>query len=128
MKLELVVNLTLQATHSLEEREEPHSHRWDIQIGLEGDLDRGRVVSLTEAQEVFNSILRPLQNTFLNKNEYLDASSRDCPTCENLAFYFHTQLEKLLPQLNPKSPPKLAFIQVGIWDEGVQLGFARLSV
>lgn len=128
MKLELVVNLTLKASHSLEEREEPHSHRWDIQVGLEGDLERGRIVSLTQAQESFNRVLQPIQDTFLNNNKYLDVNTRACPTCENLALFMLEQLQKPLKELNPITPPKLSFIQVGIWDEGIQLGFAKLSV
>jgi 6-pyruvoyl-tetrahydropterin synthase len=128
MKLELVVTLTLEATHSLEEREKPHSHRWDIQVGLKGDLERGRVVSLTHAQELLSSILKPLQNTFLNNNDYLDSETRACPTCENIALFLLNRLKEPLNQLNSKNPPALSFIQVGIWDKGVQLGFARLSL
>jgi len=128
MKLELVVTLTLEATHSLEEREKPHDHRWDIQVGLKGDLEKGRVVSLTHAQELLSSLLKPLQHTFLNNNEYLDKNARTCPTCENLALFLLDRLKEPLNQLNPKNPPAISFIQVGIWDEGVQLGFARLSL
>lgn len=128
MKLELAVNLTLTASHSLEEREAPHVHRWDIQVGLEGNLEQGRVVSLTQAQELFSSTLIPLQNTFLNNNNNLDESTRACPTCENLALFLLTRFGNQLNLLSKKNPPRLSFIQVGIWDEGVQLGFAKLSV
>jgi 6-pyruvoyl-tetrahydropterin synthase len=128
MKLELVVTLALEATHSLEEREKPHGHHWDIQVGLRGDLERGRVVSLTHAQELLSSILKPLQNTFLNNNDYLDSATRACPTCENIALFLLNRLKEPLTQLHSKNPPLLSFIQVGIWDEGVQLGFARLSL
>ncbi|NBX76518.1 MAG: hypothetical protein EBQ92_08180 [Proteobacteria bacterium] len=128
MKLELVVTLTLEATHRLEEREKPHPHRWDIQVGLRGDLEKGRVVSLTHAQELLSSILKPIQNTFLNENNNLNGETRACPTCENLALFLLNRLKEPLHQLNSKTPPAVSFIQVGIWDEGVQLGFARLSL
>ncbi|MFM8269455.1 MAG: 6-carboxytetrahydropterin synthase [Pseudomonadota bacterium] len=128
MKLELVVTLALNASHCLEERERPHPHRWDIQIGLEGDLNNGRVVSLTAAQELFGSTIAPLQNTFLNDNKVLDEGTRAQPTCENLALFLLSEIQPKLTLLGNGNPPQLSFIQVGIWDEGVQLGFAKLSV
>lgn len=128
MQLELVVTLNLVASHSLEEREAPHSHRWDIQIGLKGDLNQGRVVSLTEAQAIFQELLTPLQNSFLNNNSYLDAVVRAHPTCENLAFFLVGLFQKSLGQFKKTPTPILSFVQVGVWEDAGQLGFAKVSV
>lgn len=128
MQLELVVTLNLVASHSLEEREAPHSHRWDIQVGLKGDLNQGRVVSLIEAQSIFQELITPLQNGFLNNNEYLDGNCRAHPTCENLAFFLVNLFQKSLVQFKKTPAPVLSFVQVGVWEETGQLGFAKVSV
>ena len=128
MQLELVVTLNLVASHSLEEKEAPHSHRWDIQVGLKGDLNQGRVVSLIEAQSIFQELLTPLQSSFLNNNNYLDGSSRAHPTCENLAFFLVGLFQKSLVQFKKIPAPVLSFVQVGVWEETGQLGFAKVSV
>jgi len=128
MQLELVVILSLNASHALEEREEPHSHRWEIQVGLKGDLKRGRIVSLIEAQAIFQESLSPLTGTFLNDNKYLNQESRQEPTCENLALFLKNLFDKDLKNLDPSGVTQLSFVQVGIWDGSNTLGFAKLSV
>jgi 6-pyruvoyl-tetrahydropterin synthase len=128
MRLELVVNLNLEASHSLEERESPHSHRWDIQLGLLGDLNEGRVVSLTRAHEILGAKLRPLQNTFLNDNKYLNESCRVNPTCENLALFLLDLFQKELKTLESPKPVSVSFIQVGLWEENGQLGSAKITL
>jgi 6-pyruvoyl-tetrahydropterin synthase len=128
MQLELVVTLNLLASHSLEEKELPHTHRWDIQVGLKGDLNQGRVVSLTEAQSLFQELLSPLHGSFLNENSSLDDHSRANPTCENLAFFLMNLFQKNLHRFKKTAVPVLSFVQVGVWEESGQLGFARVSV
>lgn len=127
MQLELVVTLSLTASHSLEEREAPHEHLWDIQVGLKGNLNDGRVVSLTEAKSLFQKMILPLSGTFLNDNKYLNDSCQRHPTCENLAAYFFELFQKVLGDLNKTPPPTLSFVQVGVWEESGQLGFAKIS-
>lgn len=128
MRLELVVNLNLKASHSLEERESPHSHRWDIQLGLLGDLNEGRIVSLTRAHEILGAKLEPLQNTFLNNNKYLSDSCRLNPTCENLALFLLELFQKELESLDRTKPVSVSFIQVGLWEEAGQLGSAKITL
>jgi 6-pyruvoyl-tetrahydropterin synthase len=128
MQIELVVILSLTASHALHEREEPHSHRWEIQVGLKGDLKQGRIVSLTAAQSRFQQSLVPLDGTFLNNNKFLDSSSRAEPTCENLAVFLKGLFEKDLKSLEPSGNVQLSFIQVGILEDSNPLGFAKLSV
>ncbi|NDC24503.1 MAG: hypothetical protein EB078_05695, partial [Proteobacteria bacterium] len=127
MKLELVVNLSLKASHSLEERETPHEHLWDIQVGLQGTLNKGRVLSLTQAQERFAVLLTPLQNTLLNNNKYLDSSTRQNPTCENLAIFLVERLQNALSQMPESKNVTLSFVEVGLWEKEGKLGSARVS-
>lgn len=128
MQLELVVFLSLKASHALAEREEPHPHRWEIQVGLKGDLKGGRVVSLTEAQALFQKSLAPLNCTFLNNNNILDAGTRAEPTCENLALFLKGLFENDLKNLDPSGNVQLSFVQVGILEDSNPLGFAKLRV
>ena len=128
MNLELIVCLNLHASHSLEEREAPHSHRWEIQVGLRGSLEKGRVVSLTEAQKVFSEVLRPLQNTFLNENKYLDCETQRNPTCENLANFLLKEFQNRLADWEKSRKVEMSFIQVGLWENEGLLGFAKLSI
>lgn len=128
MNLELVVTLSLKASHSLEEREAPHEHLWDIQVGLKGDLKEGRVVSLTEAKSLFEQLISPVTGSFINDNKYLSPECRQNPTCENLAFFLLDLFQKNLVQLKKNPLPVLSFVQVGVWEETGQLGFARISV
>lgn len=127
MQLELVVILSLNASHALEEREEPHSHRWEIQVGLKGDLKRGRIVSLIEAQAVFQESLSPLDGSFLNDNKYLSQETQREPTCENLALFLKYRFENDLKVLDPSGVTQLSFVQVGIADGSQALGFAKLT-
>lgn len=126
--MELVVILSLNASHALHEREKPHSHRWEIQVGLQGDLRHGRIVSLTAAQRKFQQSLSPLDETFLNDNKMLDSGSRAEPTCENLALFLKGLFESDLKNLEPSGTVQLSFIQVGIFEDSNPLGFAKLSV
>lgn len=128
MHLELVVTLSLKASHSLEEREAPHEHLWDIQVGLKGDLNEGRVVSLTEAKSLFQKVISPLVGSFLNDNKHLNNACRQYPTCENLAFYLFDLFQKSLADLKKTPQPILSFVQVGVWEETGQLGFAKISI
>jgi 6-pyruvoyl-tetrahydropterin synthase len=128
MQLELVVTFSLKAFHSLEEREAPHEHLWDIQVGLKGDLNEGRVVSLTKAQSLFKNLTLPLCGTFLNDNNILDGRCRRNPTCENLALFLYPLFKENLNQLDGSEKLLISFIQVGVWEETGQLGFARVSV
>lgn len=127
MQLELVVNLNLNASHSLEERESPHPHRWEIQVGLRGALKQGRVVSLTWAQEKLGLALKPLQETFLNNNNNLDSETRSNPTCENLAMFLWERFQSEISNWDLPEVPTLSFVQVGLWEQAEQLGYARIS-
>jgi len=128
MNLELIVCLNLHASHSLEEREAPHPHRWEILVGLRGSLENGRVVSLTGAQKVFSEALHPLQNTFLNDNRYLDFETQKNPTCENLAHFLLERFQSRLAEWEKPRKTEMSFIQVGLWENEGLLGFAKLSL
>lgn len=125
MKLELIVNLSLEADHSLEENEAQHSHRWDIEVGLTGEPKQGRILSLPFAHRIFDDVLKPLRNTYLNNNSYLDKDSREFPTCENLASFLMTKFSLSLAGEAPGV--RIGSVQVGVWEDTGLLGSARLT-
>lgn len=69
--LELFVKVRFSATHSLDERETPHGHIWNIRAGITGPLVEGRIVSLPELLEAFGQEMKELEGTFLNENSVL---------------------------------------------------------
>lgn len=130
LKLELDVKLDFVATHTLEENEKVHEHRWRVDTTLVGENKFGRIVSLPKAQEVLRSVLKKIENTHLNSNRELDNATREVPTCENLAYYFLDKFEEALKLGFPESPSlRIVQIEVAVSeDDNREMGAARLKV
>ena len=127
MKLTLYSKLEFLATHSLEEREEAHPHRWKMVVGVSGPQDKGRVVSLPLLRDLLIEPIAPLSDTYLNENAALDEDTRRFPTCENLAFYFFPLAQKLLQE---KISPELFVesVEVSVQEpDGVEHGYCVLK-
>lgn len=129
MILELVVKLRFKATHTLEENEREHEHEWRVDTTLHGRPIDGRVLSLPFAQNIFNSKLEKIRNTYLNVNTHLDEASREFPTCENLAYYLHQAFSESLKAHVPENPSlRITQIEIGVSEEdGREMGAARLT-
>lgn len=127
LTLELFVQLELRAEHRLEEREERHPHTWDIEVGLRGEVREGRIISLPRAHEIFSQTLRPLVDTFLNENSWLDLASRDYPTCENLGIYLFHAFGQDLERAGILDV-QVTTVRMGVKEAtGIKLGYASLT-
>ncbi len=127
-RLELFVKLHLRATHSLTEREAPHSHVWNIDVGLTGPLSEGRIVSLPELQEAFKAETRKLEGTFLNENSALDPQTRRYPTCESLILYFEEAFRARIAQCGWEQVELTELRVTVVEPDGLEYGTARLRL
>ncbi len=126
-RMELFLKFRLAATHSLEEREEPHAHIWRIEVGLTGPVEEGRVISMPALHAILDPEVRKLQGTFLNKNILLDEASRAFPTCECLAEYFEKAFDRALAAQGCKV--LLTQIHIAVDEiDGQETGSARLTI
>jgi 6-pyruvoyl-tetrahydropterin synthase len=131
MILELFLKLHFEASHSLEEREAEHTHRWRVEAGVRGTPHEGRLISLPILRNLLEPVIGELAGTYLNRNPNLDPSSQAYPTCENLAVYLFRSFEDRLTHYLETNPNDLRMTSVSVAvDElsGEETGWARLSV
>lgn len=124
--LEIFLKFCLRAKHSLDEREEAHEHIWRIEVGVTGDLSKGRIASMPHLRETLEPAVQALHGAFLNTHPLLDAESRAYPTCECLAFYFEKAFNRQLHAAG--IPVSLTQIQVFVDElDGEETGSAKLT-
>lgn len=124
-RMEMLLSFPLPATHSLDEREEAHSHVWQIRVSVTGPLREGRVESMPLLREVFDPEIAKLKDTFLNSNTHLEETLRRYPTCENLCLHFEHAFSNRLNQAGLNI--RLASIEVAVQEvSGEETGSARL--
>jgi 6-pyruvoyl-tetrahydropterin synthase len=126
-RMEMLLSFSLPATHSLDEREEAHSHVWQIQVGVTGPLREGRVESMPLLREIFEPEVVKLKDTFLNNNSHIEEMLRLYPTCENLCLHFEHALSNCLNQAGLSI--QLTSIEVAVQElTGEETGSARLML
>ncbi len=124
--VELFIKVRFSATHSLNERETPHTHVWNVEAGLTGPLIEGRIVSLPELLAEFGEETKVLEGTFLNANPALDPESRTFPTCENLIFYFEQAFKNRIAKAGWNNV-ELTELRISVVElDGREYGTARL--
>ena len=127
MTTELFVKLQFSAMHSLEENEAVHPHIWRVLVGLRGEVENGRILSLPLARTLFDEALGQIRNSLLNENLRLNTATRKNPTCENLCEFLFQEFSKVLKSV-AESRSFVHSVEVGVIEEdGVELGFARYS-
>lgn len=129
-KLQLIVKLQFAATHVLEENELVHPHTWRVDVTLEGENKFGRVISLPRAQDIFKSVIKNIEGTYLNTNSFLDNSTREIPTCENLCYFLLQRFsESLTKEASDLPSLRISVIEVAVSeDDDKELGAARLTL
>lgn len=127
---ELILKFEMFAAHALSVREEPHLHLWRIEAVVSGEPQNGMIINLPELRNAFETIVKPLRQTFLNKNPCLNQEAQQTPTCETLAQFFLTKFNAVLAtQFAEQNPTvKIKSILVAICEpDGAEWGAARLS-
>jgi 6-pyruvoyl-tetrahydropterin synthase len=130
MKTELFLRFEFPASHSLSVREEPHPHLWRVAVCLGGEPQNGMIISLPDLRAVFEQIMSPLKNSFLNDNQTLDRVAQESPTCETLAAFFFAAFERVLQnQFTVKNPTvALHSVEVALCEpDGFEWGSAKIS-
>lgn len=98
MKLRTTIHVPFQfdAVHSLAVRPEPHAHRYEVVLSIEGRVNRttGFVTDMGEVHRRFSPVVNALDGMSLNNCQALlhgtpaAKAVAAAPTCENMAAYF----------------------------------------
>lgn len=113
-RTKLLLYFDFEASHSLDTREEPHSHFWKTVLTFSGDPIKGRIVDFPSLEGAVKENLTALPGSYLNENEALLPTTRAFPTCETLGESIATLIhEKALTNLRVENPSlRLLSVQV----------------
>lgn len=127
--LELLIEHTLIASHSLEFNEAPHPHRWVVEFTVGGNPVRGKIVDLPGLSKAIEASLKRFEKVYLNEYKELDEAGQAFPTCETLCANFSriTNQEVFAPFRDTNPSLKLVKIKVTLCEmDGSRWGSAQL--
>ena len=97
--------------------ENVHGHNYKVRVTLEGSsLNRiGLLVDFKDLKEAIQTTIQKLDHKFLNDIPPFDV---DNPSAENLAKYFHEEVQRLLMEVAQRDPAAApcAVKQVKVWE------------
>lgn len=104
-RTKLLVYFDFEAAHSLDVREEPHSHEWKTILTFTGEPVKGRIVDFPALESAVHRDLASLPKSYLNENADLLSEARAFPTCETLGASIFTILrEKTVARFRDENP------------------------
>lgn len=130
MSTELILKFEFVASHSLENNETPHPHRWKLELAVTGSPIRGKIIDLVLLRDRVQALINPLRSVYLNDFVGVSPAVQAFPTCETLGQFFWDQLHMLLSgEFYEQNPTlKLASVMVGICEmSGEEMGAARIQ-
>ncbi len=123
---EISIERTFASSHALRgyqgKCEHLHGHNYRVRVTLEGgQLDEaGLLVDFGDLKRVVSSIAEYLDHRHINDLPPFDVLN---PTAENMARYFHEEIEKRLPELAPGRDVHLQ--EVRIWETDTSVAAYR---
>ncbi len=114
MRIKLLVQHDLVASHSLEGNEAPHPHLWKVELTLTGEPIKGKIIDLPTVGKGVRECLLPFENVYLNECELLNPVARSFPTCETLAADFAYRLDHQVFEPLRQSHPSLQLLSVQV--------------
>jgi 6-pyruvoyl-tetrahydropterin synthase len=93
-RTKLLLYFDFEASHSLDVREEPHSHQWRTILTFTGEPVKGRIIDFPALESAIYADLASLPNSYLNENADLLADARAFPTSESLGASIFTILRE----------------------------------
>ena len=130
MKIKLVTELKIIASHSLAGFETPLPHLWKFKLTMAGDPVEGRIIDLPSLIEATQKMLKPYENTYLNDRRDLPRPAHEFPTCETLGAAFFEKIEtEVLPPFRVANPTvRLHSLEVALCDlDGTAMGSAIIE-
>lgn len=104
-RTKLLVYFDFDASHSLDVREEPHSHGWKTVLTFTGEPVKGRIVDFPALESAVQRDLASLPKSYLNENPDLLPEARAFPTCETIGASILTILrEKTVARFRDENP------------------------
>lgn len=132
MRLELIVNHALFASHSLAGNDHPHSHLWKIELGLTGAPVQGKIIDLPTVEGAIKESLQIFDNVYLNDCMELDSESRSFPTCETLCMAWAKRLDaRVFDRFRETANPTLRLLRIRVTlcePDGTVFGAAELTL
>ncbi len=130
MKVTLIIRSELVASHSLDGYEQPHPHRWKLEIRVSGAPVRGRIIDLPVLEDALKSDLKKLDGCYLNESPLVDEATRAFPTCETLGAHLAEHWDRIVLSVLRKDNPtlKLVSVQVTLCEmDGREFGAALIE-
>jgi 6-pyruvoyl-tetrahydropterin synthase len=131
MQSELILKFEFEASHSLENYEEPHFHLWKLEIAVGGQVVSGKIVDMMEVRNQVERIIDELKATYLNENPSVGDAVRKAPTCETLGQFFSVRLRDVLDNEFSEENPSIHLISVMVTIctmDATEIGGVRLSM
>ncbi len=131
MKTELILKFTFEASHSLAGFETPHPHLWKLEVAIQGQPVKGRIIDMVTLRERLQALIDQLKGTYLNESTRVDEQVKKFPTCETLSLFFSKELQEILKVefFNQNPTVHLSSVQVAICDmDGTEMGAVRLGL
>ncbi len=130
MKVTLIIRSELVASHSLDGYEQPHPHRWKLEIRVSGAPVRGRIIDLPVLEDALKADLKTLDGCYLNESPLVDEATRAFPTCETLGAHLAEHWDRIVLSVLRKDNPtlKLVSVQVTLCEmDGREFGAALIE-